>query len=225
MSSPFPARSVALLAAIVAAGLELWLTIRADLDPMFALPLAIATGAVAIWSCLALDALIRRRARPDRTDIIDIRDLQHSNRVALDDHGRRIGQMETMLAFLATQPALDEAEDRLAAAATAVERWESLQFTLPIWYDARRAWTALAERLAPGCTAGADMPDSDELRIAREQLPMTQNFSSEDLKAAIHYITQVQHMAVSRNLLQVRRNAVFEAANFSSAFIDASVAI
>ena len=96
------------------------------------MPLAIATGAVVIWTCLALDALIRRRARPDRADIANVRDLQHDNRATMDDQAHRLDRLETIVTFLAAQPALDTAERELARAAAAVEQWDSLSETLPI---------------------------------------------------------------------------------------------
>lgn len=201
MVSPFPARSVALLAATVAGTAEVWLTIRADLDPIYALPLAIATGATMIWTCLALDALIRRRARPDRADIAGVRDLQYDNRAMIDDHARRLVRVEAVLAFLAAQSELEEADRRLTAAAAAVETWDALPATLPVWYEARRIWTELVERLVPGCTAGADMPSADQLHAARDKLPITQNFSSEELKAAILYLTQAEHIIAVRQSL------------------------
>ncbi|WP_294212776.1 hypothetical protein [uncultured Sphingomonas sp.] len=166
------------------------LAIRADLDPIYALPLAIATGAVVIWTCLALDALIRRRAPPDRADIANVRDFQHENRATMHDQAHRLDRLETIVTFLAAQPALDAAEREQARAAAAVEQWDSLSETLPIWYEARRIWAELAERFVPGCISDADMPTPDQLSNARHRLPITKNFSSGDMKAATHYLVR-----------------------------------
>lgn len=210
MSSSFPARSLAFVAAVAFAGAEVSLTTRAGVESFIALPLAMATGASMIWAGLAIDALVRRRVRPDRSDIQAVIALQKENQAAIADQAGRLARAEDVLAFVRVDFSLSEAEHAVIDAARAVETWEGLALTLPRWIAARDRWAAIAGSLAPNAVKDLNRIDDVETRAARERLPITQNFSSQDLKAAATYLVYADHWMAACKALMAYRQDVFD---------------
>lgn len=198
MSSSLPVRPVALLAAIGVGAAEWWLSTRSGLALAAALPLAFATGGSVIWAALALDALGRRQKRPDRSDIAQIAALQTTNRNVLKHHHQRLSDIQQSLALLSARAMLDDVERELADAARIIDRWDGVALALPQWLSARARWRQIVERLDPSIVMNFDSLDEDELRTARERLPVAHNFSSQDLKAAATYIVLSERLTAAR---------------------------
>lgn len=198
MSSPLPVRPVALLAAIGVGAVEWWLSTQAGLIMAAGLPLAFATGGSVIWAALALDALGRRQKRPDRGDIAQVTALQTTNRNLLKQHHQRLSDMQQSLALLSARAMLDDVDRDLAEAARIIDRWDGIALALPQWLYARARWRKIVERLDPSIVMNFDSLDEDELRNARERLPVAHNFSSQDLKAAATYIVLSERLTAAR---------------------------
>jgi hypothetical protein len=212
MSSSLPIRLIAFAAAIVAMGVEVSLAWRGQVADWIALPLAIVSGGSVIWAALALDALVRRGARPDRRDIAAVAELQHANRAVIETHDRRLAQVEELLALAAAEPALAEADHALAETAHAVEQWDALATALPRWLEAQAHWSAIVARFAPDLAPDPNPVADHEVRAARDRLPLTRNFSSQDLKAAATYLIRAERLAVSRQRWADHRRALFDRA-------------
>lgn len=208
MTKRFQVQAIAAVAAAVAGIVEAVLAVRGDAGIVLMLPLAIGTAALVVVMVLAFDALARRGARPDRADIRAVVALQRRIAGRIDEADIRLARTNDALFLLVLKPILAATDRALDAAAERVERWEDPAGDLTAWREALGNWSAAVARLSPALAPDLDAPDADERRSARARLPMTRNFSSEDLAAATTYYVQSARLVAAR----ARREAYIAAA-------------
>lgn len=191
-------RGIAALTALAAAAIEAFVAWHGHMLDWLILPSAVATFGTVVWAALAFDALGRRAARPDRSDIVELLATQRDDHTSLTTVQSRVDLIERRVRFIAARSSLVPIDAAMAAAAADVERWDAVISTTAIWYDHLDRWSVVVRSCGDDLAPEDAATNEEEARRARLRLPYGRNFSSQDLKTALRYLVLSERLAAAR---------------------------